>query len=109
MVAAMKPGSVVVDLAADSGGNVEGVVAGKAVLIGTTQLWGGSNVPSQMPNPASRLYAQNLWHVVDLMTHDGALAPDFADEIVSGMCVTHRGQVVNESTRDRLAEGERRE
>ena len=68
MVAAMKPGSVVVDLAADSGGNVEGVVAGRAIMVGSVQVWGGSNVASQMPNPASRLYAQNLWHVINLMT-----------------------------------------
>ncbi len=64
----MKPGSVVVDLAADSGGNVEGVVAGRAITVGSVQLWGGSNVASQMPNPASRLYAQNVWQVINLMT-----------------------------------------
>jgi H+-translocating NAD(P) transhydrogenase subunit alpha len=107
MVAAMKPGSVVVDLAADSGGNVEGVVAGQAVMIGSVQLWGGRNVPSQMPNPASRLYAQNVWHVVELMTArsepGGVLAPDFADEIVAGMCVTRAGEVVHGPTAERLA------
>ena len=104
MVAAMKPGSVVVDLAADSGGNVEGSVAGQAVMAGGVQIWGGSNVPSQMPNPASRLYAMNVWHVVDLITADGRLAPDFADEIVAGMCVTSAGEVVHEATRARLAQ-----
>ena len=104
MVAAMKPGSVVVDLAADSGGNVEGVVAGKAVMMGAVQLWGGSNVPAQMPQPASRLYAQNVWHVVNLMTADGVLAPDHSDEIVAGMCVTRAGEVVHEQTRARLEE-----
>lgn len=97
MVAAMRPGSVVVDLAADSGGNVEGVQAGSVVNVatadgyGAVQLWGGSNVPSQMPGPASRLYAQNVVNVVQLMTRDGAFDPDFADEIVAGMCVTHPG------------------
>ena len=93
MVAQMKPGSVVVDLAAETGGNVEGVVAGEVVQIGVTQVWGGSNVPSQMPAPASRLYAANVVSVVRLMTADGAFAPDFADEIVAGLCVTHQGQV----------------
>ena len=102
MVSAMKPGSVVVDLAADSGGNVEGVVAGQAVMIGPVQVWGGSNVPSQMPNPASRLYAQNVWHVVDLMSADGVLAPDYGDEIVAAMCVTTAGQIVPEEIRARL-------
>ena len=52
MVEQMKPGSVVVDLAAESGGNVEGSVAGEVVRIGNAQVWGGRNVPSQMPGPA---------------------------------------------------------
>ena len=51
MVEQMKPGSVVVDLAAESGGNVEGSVAGKVVRIGHAQVWGGDNVPAQMPGP----------------------------------------------------------
>jgi NAD(P) transhydrogenase subunit alpha len=95
MVAAMRSGSVVVDLAADSGGNVEGVVAGSVLTVptadgqGNVQLWGGSNVPSQMPGPASRLYAQNLLNVVMLMTRDGMFDPDLGDEIVAGMLVTH--------------------
>ena len=67
----MKPGSVVVDLAAESGGNVEGSVAGEVVRIGNAQVWGGRNVPSQMPGPASRLYAQNVVNLVTLMTAEG--------------------------------------
>jgi H+-translocating NAD(P) transhydrogenase subunit alpha len=108
MVEQMKPGSVVVDLAADSGGNVEGVVPGQVVAVGGAQLWGGSNVPSQMPAPASRLYAHNLVNVIRLMTSDGAFAPDFDDEIVAGMCVTHQGTVRHAPTQDLLtAEVER--
>jgi NAD(P) transhydrogenase subunit alpha len=102
MVEQMKPGSVVVDLAAETGGNVEGAVAGSVVQVGGAQIWGASNVPSQMPGPASRLYAQNLVNIVTLMTVDGALAPDFADEIVSGTCVTHAGEVTHEATRESL-------
>ena len=95
MVAGMRAGSVVVDLAADSGGNVEGVAAGSVIAVptadgsGSVQLWGGSNVPSQMPGPASRLYAQNVLNVVQLMTREQTFDPDFADEIVAGMLVTH--------------------
>ena len=95
MVAGMRPGSVVVDLAADSGGNVEGVVAGSVVNVptadrqGSVQLWGGANVPSQMPAPASRLYAQNVVNVIQLMTREGLFDPDLDDEIVAGMLVTH--------------------
>lgn len=102
MVAQMKPGSVVVDLAAETGGNVEGAVAGSVVQVGGAQIWGALNVPSQMPGPASKLYAQNLVNIVTLMTCDGAFAPDFDDEIVAGSCVTHAGQVVHTPTRELL-------
>jgi NAD(P) transhydrogenase subunit alpha len=107
MVEQMKPGSVVVDLAAESGGNVEGAVAGEVVRIGNAQVWGGKNVPSQMPGPASKLYAQNLVNILTLMTTTGedgvgTFAPDFEDEIVAGSCVTHDGEVRHEATREAL-------
>src|SRR4051812_6749905 len=84
MVEQMRPGSVVVDLAADSGGNVECVRPGQVIRIGNAQVWGGANVPAQMPGPASRLYAQNVVNLLTLMTRSGtdggtAFAPDFED------------------------------
>jgi len=102
MVETMKPGSVVVDLAAESGGNVEGSVPGSVVQVGNAQVWGAHNVPSQMPGPASKLYAQNLLNLLTLMTGDDGFAPDFEDEIVAGCCVTHAGHVVNETIREAL-------
>ncbi|MBA2445867.1 MAG: NAD(P) transhydrogenase subunit alpha [Nocardioidaceae bacterium] len=105
MVEQMKQGSVIVDLAAETGGNVEGAVAGSVVQVGGAQIWGAFNVPSQMPGPASKLYAQNLIHIVTLMTHEGAFAPDFEDEIVAGSCVTHAGQVTHAPTRELLEGG----
>jgi NAD(P) transhydrogenase subunit alpha len=99
MVEQMKPGSVVVDLAAESGGNVEGSVPGEVVRIGHAQVWGGANVPSQLPQPASKLYAQNIVNLVTLMTRDGAFDPDFDDEIVAGSCVTRGGAIHHEPTR----------
>ncbi|HEX6246943.1 MAG TPA: Re/Si-specific NAD(P)(+) transhydrogenase subunit alpha [Nocardioidaceae bacterium] len=107
MVEAMKPGSVVVDLAAETGGNVEGSVPGQVVRIGNAQVWGGANVPSQMPGPASKLYAQNIVNLITLMTvtnEDGtaSFAPDFEDEVVAGACVTRDGQVWHEPTRNLL-------
>ncbi len=111
MVEQMRPGSIVVDLAAESGGNVEGSVAGEVVRIGNAQVWGGANVPAQMPGPASRLYAQNVVNLVILMTRaasddeGAAFAPDFEDEIVSSSCVTRDGAIVHEPTRLAL-EGE---
>jgi NAD(P) transhydrogenase subunit alpha len=105
MVEQMKPGSVVVDLAAETGGNVEGSQPGRVVRVGNAQVWGGANVASQMPGPASRLYAQNVVNLVTLMTREGAYAPDFDDEIIAGSCVTHAGAVRHEPTRAAL-EGE---
>ena len=110
MVEAMKPGSVVVDLAAESGGNVEGAVAGEVTRIGNASVWGGKNVPSQMPGPASKLYAQNVVNLLTLMTSstegdEGVFAPDFEDEIVAGACVTHDRTIRHEPTRLQI-EGE---
>jgi NAD(P) transhydrogenase subunit alpha len=102
MVEQMKPGSVVIDLAAESGGNVEGSVPGSVVQVGHAQIWGALNVPSQMPGPSSKLYAQNLVNLLTLMTGEDGFAPDFEDEIVAGCCVTHAGQVVHEPTREAL-------
>jgi NAD(P) transhydrogenase subunit alpha len=108
MVEQMKPGSVVVDLAAETGGNVEGSQPGQVVRIGNAQVWGGANVPGQMPGPASKLYAQNIVNIVTLMTRAatddeaGAFAPDFDDEIVSGSAVTHAGRITHEPTREAI-------
>jgi H+-translocating NAD(P) transhydrogenase subunit alpha len=107
MVEQMKPGSVVVDLAAETGGNVEGSVAGEVVRIGNAQVWGGRNVPSQMPGPASKLYAQNVVNLVTLMTAKDAegnasFAPDFDDEIVASSCVTRDGVIVHDPTREAI-------
>jgi len=103
MVEQMKPGSVVVDLAAESGGNVEGAVAGEEIMIGNALVHGAFNVPSQMPAPASRLYAQNVINLLALMTIDGELAPDFDDEVVAGCCVTHGGEIRHRPTAEALA------
>jgi len=102
MVEQMKPGSVVVDLAAESGGNVEGSVPGKVVRIGHAQVWGGENVASQMPGPASKLYAQNVVNLLTLMTHEGEFAPDHEDEVIAGAAVTHQGRIVHEPTREAI-------
>lgn len=102
-VAAMRHGSVVVDLAAEQGGNVEGSKPGREVTIGGALVWGGQNVPSQMPGQASQLYANNVTNLLLLMTSDGAVTLDFDDEIVAGCCVVHAGEVRHQSTRDLLA------
>ncbi len=110
MVAGMKPGSVVVDLAAETGGNVEGTVAGTDVEVdadrgGTVRLVGMKDAPSTMPVDASRLYAKNVANLLLLMTADGAVVPDFDDEVVRGTCLTHDGAVLHGPTAELLAAG----
>ncbi|MGH3457038.1 NAD(P) transhydrogenase subunit alpha [Aeromicrobium sp.] len=105
MVETMKPGSVVVDLAAETGGNVEGSSPGEVVHIGHASVWGGQNVAGQMPGPASILLAQNIVNLLTLAAgEDGEWAPDFDDEIIAGACVTHDGEVRHEPTRDAIAD-----
>ena len=102
MLGGMRAGSVVVDLAAESGGNVEGSVAGEDVLVpvvdGVVTLVGAKNMASAMAFDASRLYAKNVANLVALMTTDGTLTPDFDDEVVAGACLTHDGAVRHEPT-----------
>lgn len=105
MVAAMKPGSVVVDLAAESGGNVEGARPGEEITIGGAAVWGGHNVASQLPAQASQLYGTNVVNLLLLMLSDGELTVDFDDEIVAGACVTHAGEVRHAPTRELLGQG----
>lgn len=104
MVERMKPGSVVVDLAAEQGGNVEGVRAGDETTLGGVAVWGGHNVASQLPVHASRLYAANVVNLLLLMTSDGEVAPDLDDAVLAGCCVAHGGEVRHEATRELLEE-----
>lgn len=110
MVAGMRAGSVVIDLAAESGGNVEGVVAGQDVLVptaagdGHVTLVGLADAASTMPSDASRLYAKNVANLLALMTSEGQVAPDFDDEVIAGACVTRGGEVRHEPTAALLRE-----
>jgi NAD(P) transhydrogenase subunit alpha len=115
MLRGMKPGSVVVDLAAESGGNVEGVVAGRDIEIvlagstegsgsGTVTLVGMKDAASTMPADASRLYAKNVQNLLLLMAKDGEVVPDFDDEVVAGSCLTHDGVVRHQPTAELLAD-----
>ena len=108
MVAGMRAGSVIIDLAAESGGNVEGVVAGEDVLVptragdGHVTLVGLADAPSAMASDASRLYAKNVANLLALMTTDGRVAPDFSDEVIAGACLTHDGEVRHAPTAEAL-------
>lgn len=108
MLTGMTPGSVIVDLAAESGGNVEGSIAGVDTAIavdgGAITLVGMKDAASTMAFDASRLLAQNIAQLIGLMTVDGALTPDFDDEVVAGACLTHDGVVRHEPTAQAVAE-----
>ncbi|MBS0513310.1 MAG: NAD(P) transhydrogenase subunit alpha [Proteobacteria bacterium] len=93
MVAKMKPGAVVVDMAAETGGNVEGTVAGEKTWIGDALVIGPTNIPSRMPVHASEMYAKNLFNFISPFIKDGALALDWEDEVVAGTCLIHAGEV----------------
>jgi H+-translocating NAD(P) transhydrogenase subunit alpha len=92
----MKPGSVIVDLAGDSGGNCELTRAGETVEADGVRIISPRNLPSDMAAHASQLYAKNLENFIDLITAEGELALDFSDEVVAGACITHDGKVRNE-------------
>ena len=97
MVDSMSPGAVIVDLAAETGGNVEGSKPGEIVTTTNgVRIWGGKDVPSQLPFHASMLYSRNVVNLLSLMTKDGVVTPDFDDEIIAGSVVVHNGEFKKE-------------
>ena len=96
MVKGLRPGSVIVDLAAETGGNVELTEAGKDVDIAGVTIIGTRNVPSTMPLHTSQLFARNVANLLLHLVKDGAITLDFQDEITKGSCLTHGGEIVNE-------------
>ena len=96
----MKPGSVVVDLAGEAGGNCELSEPGETVVRHDVKITAPLNVASTMAEHASQLYARNVEALLDLMVSDeGALELDFEDEIIAGACVTRDGEIVNEGAK----------
>jgi NAD(P) transhydrogenase subunit alpha len=102
VVRAMAPGSVVIDLAADNGGNCALTKVGEEVEVDGTTVVGVANPPSQMSTHASLLYARNAANLLALIGRDGAVAPDWDDEIVIGCCVLRDGQPVHGPTAEVL-------
>ena len=98
MAAQMKAGSVIVDLAAETGGNVEGSVSGEVITTSAgVTMWGGKDVPSQLPYHASMLFSRNVVNLLLLMSKTvdgkatGEILPDFSDEIIDSAALTHNG------------------
>jgi H+-translocating NAD(P) transhydrogenase subunit alpha len=100
MVKGMRPGSVVVDLAAETGGNVELTRAGGVVESAGVFIDGTRNIPSTIPVHASQLYSRNVANLLLSVAREGQVNLDFDDEVIKGSVVTHGGEIVNERARD---------
>jgi NAD(P) transhydrogenase subunit alpha len=105
MVTSMRPGSVIVDLAAETGGNCALTEPGSVVERNGVRIDGTLNLPSQMPVHASLLYANNVVNLLLHLAPEGELRLDFEDEITAGSCITHEGRIVNERVREAVGTG----
>lgn len=98
MVPTMRPGSVIVDLAAETGGNCELTEAGKTVMKAGVTIIGTTNLPSTMPYHSSQMYSRNIASLLALFLKDGKATLDMSDEVVKGTVITQDGAVVHEAT-----------
>jgi H+-translocating NAD(P) transhydrogenase subunit alpha len=103
MLTGMVPGSVIVDLAAERGGNCEGTKAGETIEVGGVVIIGPANLPATVPHHASQMFSRNITAFLALLKKNGLPALDTQDEIVRDTLITRDGQVVNTQVRDRLA------
>jgi NAD(P) transhydrogenase subunit alpha len=101
-VAGMRPGSVIIDLAAEAGGNCELTEPDQVVVRHGVTIHGPTNLPSTTPVHASQLYARNVTELLRELVKDGAVSIDLTDEVVRGACVTHAGEVVNDAVKAAL-------
>ncbi len=102
MVEGMRPGSVIVDMAAETGGNVEGSVPGETVDVNGVTIIGDGNWANFVARDASQMYSSNLFNLVDEFwsEDDKAMALDFEDDILQGCVITHGGEIVNETIKN---------
>lgn len=98
----MKKGSVIVDLAASSGGNVDHSKPGERVEYNGITIFGPSNLPADMPRDGSLMYGKNIANFFKLINKEGSLEINFEDDIVKGTCLTHQGEIVNERVKELL-------
>ncbi len=105
MVEGMKGGSVIVDLAAEGGGNCELTKAGETILHNRVKIHGPVNVPSTVSGHASELYAKNLLNLLGLLIKDGQIHIDLEDQILKDSLITHGGAIVNAQIRDKVEGG----
>ena len=104
MIAQMKRGSIIVDLAGEQGGNCEGTEAGKDVVRHGVTIISPINLPASMPIHASQKYAKNLLNLLNHLIKKGELNLDFEDDIISSTCITHAGEIRNQRVKDALSQ-----
>lgn len=103
MLDRMRPGAVIVDLAAATGGNTSATKNNETVHYKGVTIIGNSNLPATMPGDASKLYAKNLFNFLKLiLTKEGELHLNFEDDIVKGACITHNGEIVNDRVKSMM-------
>ena len=105
MVQAMRAGSVIVDLAAEQGGNCELTEAGKTIERYGVIIMGAVNLPATIPVDASLMYSKNVINLFKLLYPKPDAVPDFNDEVIKGACITRNGEIVNESVRTAISQG----
>lgn len=99
-VARMKPGSVIIDLAASTGGNCELTKDNETIIEHGVTIIGQSNYPSKMPVDASKMFGKNILNFLEvLINEEGKLELNFDDDIIKGTCITHKGEIINERVR----------
>lgn len=94
-VEAMKPGSVIIDLAASTGGNCEFCENGKTVVVNRVKIIGDSYLPASVPRDASAMFSKNIFNFMKIAAPQGEIVLNFEDDIIEGSCITHQGQVIS--------------
>lgn len=105
MLAGMKPGSVIADMAAENGGNVEGSVAGQVIEVKGVKIWGGQNIASEMAPDASFLYSGNVISLLSFLVKESKIVLDKNDEVISGSALIIDGQITNEFVKTEMTQG----
>ena len=103
MVKSMRPGSIIIDLAAEQGGNCEITESNKTIIKHNITVYGAENLPAKVPVHASQMYSKNITNLFKHLLQEGHY--DFEDEITKGACITHEGQIKNQMIADALKKG----
>ncbi|MFM1826122.1 MAG: hypothetical protein RLZZ37_757 [Actinomycetota bacterium] len=105
MLSGMKPGSVIADMAAENGGNVEGSIAGQIIELNGVKIWGGQNIASEMAPDASFLYSGNVISLLSFLVKESKINLDKNDEVISGSALVIDGEITNEFVKTEMTQG----